>query len=350
MVSVVQKFTWAPVLAGVATAALLGISVPLHAVDVKVLCELSDPRLTEISGITPSRIHAGVYWVHNDSGDAARIYGIDVSDCDVVAELTMKGVTARDIEGIASSVDNKGRPVLWVGDIGDNLDSWESVSIYRVREPKKLGKKSIKAKQFRFTYDDRPHNAETILADPDSSQLWIVTKQLASGSIYRLPEKLSSTQLNIAVNVGSVGGLVTDGAVNPSGTGFVIRDYFDVQFFAGLPPGNAQNKNALPAQIQGEAITFSPDGDSLVIASENDTRIIEIMLSQDQISDVTQSSGEPIPIDTESEPEPAEVNGSDLNYWPLVAGVLGGIALVTGLIIMSRKPRESTTGNTMNAE
>ena len=213
---------------------------------------------------------------------------------------------------------------------------------------KKLGKKSIKAKQFRFTYDDRPHNAETILADPITSQLWIVTKQLASGSIYRLPEKLSSTQLNIAVNVGSVGGLVTDGAVNPRGTGFVLRDYFDVQFFTGLPPGSAQKKSALPAQIQGEAITFSQNGTSLIIASENDTRIIEIMLSQDQISDVTQSSGEPIPINTES--EPAEVNESDLNYWPLVAAVLGGIALVTGLIIMSRKPRESTTGNTRNAE
>ena len=129
---------WASLLAGVATAALLGISVPIHAADEKVLCELSDPRLTEISGITPSRMHAGVYWVHNDSSDAARIYGIDISDCDVVAELTMKGVKARDIEGIASSVDNKGRSVLWVGDIGDNVDSWESVSIYRIREPKKI--------------------------------------------------------------------------------------------------------------------------------------------------------------------------------------------------------------------
>jgi hypothetical protein len=253
----------------------------------------------------------------------------------------MKGVKARDIEGIASSVDNQGRPILWVGDIGDNLDSWESVSIYRVREPKKLGKRSMKAKQFRFTYDDRPHNAETILADPETTQLWIVTKQLASGSIYKLPKKLSGTKVNIAENIGSVGGLITDGAVSPSGSGFVLRDYFDAQFFNGLPPGIPTEKIALPPQIQGEAITFSPDGSTVIVASEDDTRIIGIPLVDNVSPDITEPT---------ANPEPSETEFVGLNYTPVVLGVAGGIALVTGLIIMSRRPTRTKTGNTMKAE
>jgi len=349
LVPVGRTVTLALALAGVASAVLLGVTAPVHASEGQVLCELSDPRLTEISGITPSRLHAGVYWVHNDSGDAARLYGFNTKDCSVVAELTLKGVNARDFEGIASGVDNKGRAVLWVGDIGDNLDSWEYVSIYRVREPTELGKKSVNAKQFRFTYDDRPHNAETILADPNSTQLWIVTKQLASGSIYKLPKKLSSSQINIAENIGRVGGLVTDGAVNPSGSGFVLRDYFDAQFFDGPPPGNAVNKIALPAQFQGEAVTYSPNGSALIIASENDTRIIEVPLVTDTDKDSTDaststdaSSGASSTTDVQPEIE--------LNYAPVVVGVAGGIALVTGLIIMSRRPTRTKMGNTMKAE
>ena len=102
----------------------------------EVICELTDPRLTEISGMAPSRLHSGVMWVHNDSGDKARLYALQLSNCAVVGELTLRDVSARDFEGLATGVDARGRPVLWVGDIGDNRDSWSDVSIYRVREKK----------------------------------------------------------------------------------------------------------------------------------------------------------------------------------------------------------------------
>ena len=192
----------------------------------EVICELTDPRLTEISGMAPSQLHSGVMWVHNDSGDKARLYALQLSNCAVVGELTLRDVSARDFEGLAAGVDARGRPVLWVGDIGDNRDSWSDVSIYRVREPKKLGKTSAQTQRYRFTYEDRPHNAETILADPNSQQLWIVTKQMASGSVYALPKKLRKSGINIAKKVSSATGLITDGAIKPDGTIFVLRDYF----------------------------------------------------------------------------------------------------------------------------
>ena len=340
VVSVIRRLTLGLLALGFAVAAVLGmgVSAPAHAVESRVLCEITDTRLNEISGMTASALHPNVMWVHNDSGDAARLYALNITTCEVVAELTLRNVEARDFEGIARGVDRKGRAVLWVGDIGDNLDSWESVAIYRVREPAQLNSRTIRSVEYRFTYEDRPHNAETILADPYSPQLWIVTKQLASGSIYKLPERLSESSINIATRVGRVGGLVTDGSMHPNGSGFVLRDYFDAHVYDGLPPGELLETFALPAQIQGEAIAYTADGESLVIASERDTRLIQVDLAV-----------EAIPEDPEID-QPESTTNESINYLPLGIGVIGGIALVTGLIIMSRKPRDRATGKTINAE
>jgi hypothetical protein len=320
----------------------------------RVLCDISDPRLTEISGMTASALHADVMWVHNDSGDVARLYALSLKTCDVVGELTLRNVDARDFEGIARGVDQQGRAVLWVGDIGDNLDSWESVALYRVREPQTLGVRSVRATKFRFTYEDRPHNAETIVADPKSPQLWIVTKQLASGGIYQLPARLSKSRINIAERVGGVGGLVTDGSMNPKGTGFVLRDYFDAHLYTGLPPGAATEKFPLPAQIQGEAIAYTATGDALVVASEKDTRLIQI-----DVPNVDSPKIESPKVDSPTVGEqPVPPEEETPNYVPLVIGIVGGIvggigggiALLTGLISISRRPSKRTTGNTKKAK
>lgn len=314
----------------------------------EVICELTDPRLTEISGMAPSQLHSGVMWVHNDSGDKARLYAVQLSNCAVVGELALRDVSARDFEGLAAGVDAQGRPVLWVGDIGDNRDSWSDVSIYRIREPKKLGKTSAQVQRYRFTYEDRPHNAETILADPDSQQLWIVTKQMASGSIYALPKKLRKSGINTAKKIGSATGLITDGAIKADGTTFVLRDYFDAQFFRGLPEGVVDEKIDLPGQPQGEAIAWLPGENAVVIASEGDNRLIRVNLPEV----VAMSSAE----DPAQGNAPGEGNDSTLvapdqgiNYVSLFAVITGIIALVTGLILIRKRPENKMTGSIKKA-
>ena len=314
----------------------------------EVICELTDPRLTEISGMAPSQLHSGVLWVHNDSGDKARLYAVQLSNCAVVGELALRDVSARDFEGLAAGVDAQGRPVLWVGDIGDNRDSWSDVSIYRIREPKKLGKTSAQVQRYRFTYEDRPHNAETLLADPDSQQLWIVTKQMASGSIYALPKKLRKSGINTARKIGSATGLITDGAIKPDGTTFVLRDYFDAQFFRGLPEGVVDEKIDLPGQIQGEAIAWLPGENAVVIASEGDNRLIRVNLPEVAAMSLAE--------DPAQGNAPGEGNDSTLvapdqgiNYVSLFAVITGVIALVTGLILIRKRPENKMTGSIKKA-
>ncbi len=319
-------------------------SVPGTVPATEVMCELTDTRLTEISGMAPSALHQGVVWVHNDSGDGAKLYAVALNDCSIVGELALRGVSARDFEGLAVGMDQKGRSVLWVGDIGDNRDSWSDVSIYRVREPKKLGNISAQVKRYRFTYEDRPHNAETILADPKSQQIWIVTKQLASGSIYALPKKLKNSGVNIAKRIGPASGLITDGAMKFDGTGFVLRDYFDARFFDGRPIGELTQEVELPAQPQGEAIAWLPGENALVITSEGDNRLLRV---QGPSAVMTSPSQAPTSATVQSQ----SINqGRSIDYVVLIGVVVGVIILVTGLMSMRKRPESRTTGSTKNAE
>lgn len=249
-----------------------------HAAEANAVCRFTDKRFTEISGLATSIRYPDVLYLHNDSGDGPYIYAVDSSSCTTLATLTVRGIDPRDVEAISIGRDAQGRPVIWFADIGDNLDSWPDVRLHQIREPKRLRDKTVSATTFRFTYGDMPHNAEALLANPVKPELWIVTKQLAHGSLYRLPVPLRAGVVNIARKIRQEGGLVTDGAVSTDGRRYVLRDYDDAYIYAGLPPGRLIATVPLPFQLQGEAITWAPDGRSLLIASERDKRLMRVTL------------------------------------------------------------------------
>lgn len=268
------------VLTAVLAGALTLLAAPgAQAVESSVVCRFSDDRFDEISGMTYSQRHKDVLYVHNDSSGGPYLYAVDARTCRTLATLRIDGIDgieARDLEAIGSGRDARGRPILWLGDIGDNRDSWPEVRVHRVREPAKLVDRTMKAITYRFTYPDRPHNAEALLTDPRSSKVWVVTKQLARGSIYALPDPLVRREVNIAKRVSRAGALVTDGAVSPDASRFVLRDYVDAEVFQGLPPGANPRTVYLPIQFQGEAVTWTPDGRALLIASERDDRLMRV--------------------------------------------------------------------------
>lgn len=251
-------------------------SSQVYAVGPEVVCRFDDPRLDEISGMAMSLAHPGVLYLHNDSSGGPYLYATSATTCKVIARLELKGAQARDFEAMGAGRDAKGRPVLWIADMGDNLDSWSQVEVLRIREPARLVDQVLVPRTYPFTYEDRPHNAEALLADPRSPRLWVVTKQLARGSLYALPVPMRRDRVNIATPIRVEGGIITDGAISPDGSRYVLRDYFDAVIYQGLPPGREIKRIYLPLQPQGEAITWSADGRSLLIASERDERLLRI--------------------------------------------------------------------------
>jgi len=273
----VRSFRRTLVGAGSAVLLLLALAGPSAAnqdtLPWQEVCRFADSRLNEISGMAHSLRHRNLLWVHNDSGDQAVVYGVDRRTCITVSEVRLRGVKARDFEGMAISQDARGRSFLWIGDIGDNRESWSSVSLHRLREPARLGVTHSTPRTWRFTYPDRPRNAESLLVD--GKQVWVATWEIPSGGMYRVPLNAS---VSLARRVGNVGPLITDGAIHPSGKGYVLRDYLALHVFTGSPPGKRLASFALPAQVQGEAIAWTPDGRGLYIASERDDRLIAVEL------------------------------------------------------------------------
>ena len=244
----------------------------------KVQCTFADKRFTEISGMTRSLNFPGVLYVHNDSSGGPYVYAVDERTCATLATLKVNGSRARDYEAIATGRNAHGKAVIWLGDIGDNVDSWTNVEILGIREPAVLKSQTLNARTIRVTYADRPHNAEALLANPKTAQLWIVTKQLAHGSLYALPDP--PTRISRATKIQVEDGLITDGAVSPLGDRYVLRTYFDATVYSGLPPGRAQRTFDLPGQFQGEAITWTADGTALLVAGERDARLLRVEIPQ----------------------------------------------------------------------
>ena len=83
----------------------------------------------EASGIVKSRRHAGVFWVHNDSGNPPAIFAIH-ADGRIIREFRLE-IPNIDWEDIA--IDDQGH--LYIGDIGNNLGALPIRAIYRIDEP-----------------------------------------------------------------------------------------------------------------------------------------------------------------------------------------------------------------------
>jgi hypothetical protein len=84
---------------------------------------INSAALTEVSGLAVCRNNPHVLWLHNDSGDRARIFAVNTAGR-LPGIYTLPGVTAIDCEDIAIGPGpGKGTSYIYVGDIGDN-DAW----------------------------------------------------------------------------------------------------------------------------------------------------------------------------------------------------------------------------------
>jgi hypothetical protein len=256
-----------PVASSLAVA-LLGIS--LTAPSPAPLLRLQDPALWESSGLAASARHDGILWTHADGGTSAEVRAVDRSG-QTVATVTLAGVDPYDPEAIAPGPGADGQPALFLGDIGDNGELREDVSVFRFGEPARLRDQTVQPTWFRFTYPEGPRDAEALLVEPETGRIMIATKKLTGGDLYRAPQKLvtadqGSNELEL---VADAPGWVTDGSYLPDGR-FVLRTYGSA--FLYDRPGHEIGRSNLPLQQQGESLTV--EGDQLLVGSEGENSAV----------------------------------------------------------------------------
>lgn len=233
---------------------------------------LQDPALAELSGLAASRLHPGVLYGINDSGNDAVVFAID-GDGNTVGRLTLPKADNRDWEAIAPGIDDRGQPVLWIGDIGDNGSARPYVRLLRVAEPASLGDQRVAWQEYRLAYPDGPHNAEALAVDPRDGTMWVITKRTSGpGGVYRVPADLRTGRVNAMEYVMEAPTEVTDGAWELSPVGeprLVLCGYW--QLFRW--DGSAWVSAIGPLQAQREALAWPwlPAGqrsDSVLLGSE----------------------------------------------------------------------------------
>jgi len=244
----------------------------------ETIAKVDDARITESSGLAESLNRPGTYWTHNDSDKAATLYrfGADGKVQDVVRVEGAKNVDWEDMA--AARID--GKPYLFVGDIGDNNLRRSEIIVYRIPEPG-IGDRVVSPDHaYRLRYPDRRWNAETLMVHPQTGELYIVVKSGQGGSgVYRARIRSSSATAMKRIGALEVGGFIresrriTGGAISPDGKRVAIRTYLGAYLF-NAPADFDKWVDEKPQPIrtalepQGEAITFSADGRSLLTTSE----------------------------------------------------------------------------------
>ncbi|MGC0402515.1 MYXO-CTERM domain-containing protein [Streptomyces sp. SAI-126] len=227
---------------------------------------ISDPRITESSGLAASRQHPGIYWTHNDQDTGAYLYAVDSATGRTVARITMTGVgTPRDVEAISMGPDNQ----IWVGDIGDNDGvTWPYVWIYKLPEPKELTDQSVKATQYVVKYTDGSRDAESMVVHPRTGRVYIIDKQENGGHLYAGPATLSPKGTNVFKPVKAVDLWATDAAFSPDGERLVVRGYFGGIWY-DWNGGDLEKKGRISVPLgQGESVSYSPDGTKILLGME----------------------------------------------------------------------------------
>ena len=142
-----------------------------------------------------------------------------------------------------------------------------------------------------------------------------------------------------------VGGLITDGAISPDGSRYVLRDYVDARIFSGPPPGEELQRITLPAQPQGEAITWSADGNALLIASEGDDRLLRVEIPSPAISaSAAPTTAAPTTAAPTTGAPPTELvqaaqTNESLSPGALVALVVLALAALSALLLFAERAR-----------
>ncbi|WP_185716396.1 PE-PGRS family protein [Larkinella knui] len=223
-------------------------------------------QVDEASGMVASRTMDGRLWVQEDSGNPAEI-NLLTTNGKLEKRFPVPGASNRDWEDLAIGPGPQdGVSYLYLADIGDNLKQNDVNYIYRFAEPKNTNESVGGVERISFRYSDGARDAEAILLDPQTRDLWIVSKAEEKVHLYRLPYPQSTSDVIKADYYGEIPlSLITGGSVSSDGNEIVLISYLGAYHWrrkSGQSVADALQKNTYkslatdPLGIQSEAICF----------------------------------------------------------------------------------------------
>ena len=263
----------------------------------RVTCgKVESDAIVEASGIVASRKNPGVLWVHNDSGDESRLFAMDTKGRHL-GIYRIAGVRNADWEDIAVSQDAAdGRHYIQIAEIGDNSAVREHKYIFRIPEPvvntrgPAVDTLLFVRDALKFQYSDGNRDAETLLTDPVSSNIYVVSKRESRVRVYEagypqnytkpVPEKADTLRYKLTLGFHKIVG----GDISADGSGILLKTYDDIYYWQRTKNQSVvQALQGRPVKVpyvpepQGEAITWAFDSSGYYTLSEEKRGIPAIL-------------------------------------------------------------------------
>lgn len=249
---------------------------------------IESDELYEASGMVASRSFPGNYWVINDSGNENKLYLID-GNGKLIHAYRIDGTFNRDWEDIAIYTDSiTGRSKIYIGDIGDNFAIRQHVQIIIVDEPMSMDQKDTVihyVSKLTLTYEDGARDAETLIVDPLTSEIFIITKREESVRVYTvvLTENQADT-LELKYLSSLPFYLVTAGDISADGSEILLKNYNAIFYWKRMenetfPEAISKPHERLPynPEPQGESIAWTIDNLGFYTLSEKNPQKEQIL-------------------------------------------------------------------------
>jgi len=263
----------------------------------------------EISGITNPTVPANsaYMWVQSD-GSIDKLLAVSLTNASSQGEWTLTGINGVDYEDLASARIG-GQSYIYLADFGDNGNARATFIIYRIKEPTITGNNgTIDAGDIETITCEYPagslpshKDAECLLVDPDTGDMYVITKREAVPGVYKLAHAGSYAGTNTLEDLGNMydipdiastaaTGNVVGGNISPNGKEILIKSYGDIYYFSRnkatqtIMQALQQTGTLVPAYVgggttsyqhrhpyfepQGEAVSYNYSGTDFYTASE----------------------------------------------------------------------------------
>jgi len=235
-------------------------------------------KLSEASGLVASVSNPGYLWTHNDGGNPAEVYLIN-EKAEVVMTVKLKNIVNRDWEDITIGPGpEEGVSYLYVADIGDNNSVYPYKMLYRIKEPVFSGKKIEidEINRLVIQLPGGPRDSESIMADPLTSDFYIISKRENSVRLYELGFPFVSDTLHAEMLGKLPFSDIVAADISPDGTEVLLKNYTSIYYWKrGENESIADLLQRSPVkvyyepEIQGEAIAWKTDGTGFYTLSES---------------------------------------------------------------------------------
>ena len=251
------------------------------------ICVVEDEQISEASGLAASRRQNDAIWLHNDSGDSARLFLVGL-DGNTRAIVTLNVERPIDWEDMCS-FEADGEKWLLIGDTGDNQrirsKTERSCELLLIKEPEinaadgsPVVARADVVSRITFQFPDGPEDCESLAVDTQTKEILLLTKCAPQKcQLFRLPLSTKKGQQKlIAEPIASLAvPFATSMDVAADNQSLVI-----VNMFSGalIRRGKDETWTAacqkpitvltLPAQPQCETVCFEANGMSVLVNSE----------------------------------------------------------------------------------